>query len=165
MVRVRALLSKRYYPVESLIELVLSSSLSLSELFLLYKLTTGIFFVQDGRLQSGDHILQIGEVNLRGMGSEQVAAVLRQSGSHVRIVVARPVESGNPDYQNLECSAPIVPSSVLADPDELNKYFMSHGYPEINSTPPRSANVLDDYSLCNGANSNLNVSVATDSCF
>jgi len=37
--------------------------------------------------------LQIGEVNLRGMGSEQVAAVLRQSGSQVRLVVARPIES------------------------------------------------------------------------
>ncbi len=92
------------------------------------------------------------------MGSEQVAAVLRQSGSEVRIVVARPVESGNPDYhQNLESQAPIVPSNVLADPDELNKYFMSHGYPEINSTPPRSAEILDDYSLYNGS-SNLNVS-------
>lgn len=27
------------------------------------------------------------------MGSEQVAAVLRQSGSQVRLVVARPIES------------------------------------------------------------------------
>jgi hypothetical protein len=33
------------------------------------------------------------------MGSEQVAAVLRQSGSHVRLVVARPVEPTSPDYQ------------------------------------------------------------------
>lgn len=99
------------------------------------------------------------------MGSEQVAAVLRQSGSNVRIVVARPVESGNPDYhQNLEFSAPIVPSSVLADPEELNKYFMSHGYPEISPTPPRSANVLDDYTFCNGSNSNLNVNVSFSHC-
>lgn len=43
--------------------------------------------------------MQIGDVNLRGMGSEQVAAVLRQSGSHVRLVVARPVEPTSPDYQ------------------------------------------------------------------
>ena len=33
------------------------------------------------------------------MGSEQVAAVLRQSGTHVRLVVARPVEPTSPDYQ------------------------------------------------------------------
>lgn len=52
-------------------------------------------------MQSGDHILQIGDVNLRGMGSEQVAAVLRQSGTHVRLVVARPVEPTSPDYQVL----------------------------------------------------------------
>lgn len=45
--------------------------------------------------------MQIGEVNLRGMGSEQVAAVLRQSGTHVRLVVARPVEPTSPDYQVL----------------------------------------------------------------
>lgn len=57
------------------------------------------FAVQDGRLQSGDHILQIGEVSLRGMGSEQVAAVLRQSGTQVRLVVARPIEPTSPDYQ------------------------------------------------------------------
>lgn len=60
---------------------------------------TRIVCPQDNRLQSGDHILQIGDVNLRGMGSEQVAAVLRQSGTHVRLVVARPVEPTSPDYQ------------------------------------------------------------------
>lgn len=57
--------------------------------------------IQDGRLQSGDHILQIGDVSLRGMGSEQVAAVLRQSGTQVRLVVARPIEPSSPDYQVL----------------------------------------------------------------
>ena len=47
---------------------------------------------KDGHLHSGDHILQIGDVNVRGMGSEQVATVLRQSGAHVRLIVARGVE-------------------------------------------------------------------------
>lgn len=47
---------------------------------------------RDGRLRSGDHILQIGDVNLHEMVSEQVAAVLRQSGTHVRLVVARRLE-------------------------------------------------------------------------
>ncbi|ENN81236.1 hypothetical protein D910_06926 [Dendroctonus ponderosae] len=58
-----------------------------------------MFVGNDGRLQSGDHILQIGEVNLRGLGSEQVASVLRQCGVHVRMVVARPVESTTADIQ------------------------------------------------------------------
>uniref|UniRef100_A0A8C5HVN2 Multiple PDZ domain crumbs cell polarity complex component n=1 Tax=Gouania willdenowi TaxID=441366 RepID=A0A8C5HVN2_GOUWI len=48
---------------------------------------------QDGRLRSGDHILRIGETDLHGMGSEQVAQVLRQCGNRVKLVVTRgPVE-------------------------------------------------------------------------
>ncbi|EFX86868.1 hypothetical protein DAPPUDRAFT_21791, partial [Daphnia pulex] len=73
---------------------------------------------RDGRLQSGDHILQIGEVSLRGMGSEQVAAVLRQSGTQVRLVVARPIEPTS--------SAPIVPTKVLGDPEELERHLAMH---------------------------------------
>ncbi|XP_054277466.1 patj homolog [Macrosteles quadrilineatus] len=86
---------------------------------------------RDGRLQSGDHILQIGEVNLRGMGSEQVAAVLRQSGSHVRLVVARPVEPTSPEYQALDSHAPIVPTKLLGDPEELDRHLVQNGYPEV----------------------------------
>ncbi|KAK4011843.1 hypothetical protein OUZ56_020955 [Daphnia magna] len=81
---------------------------------------------RDGRLQSGDHILQIGEVSLRGMGSEQVAAVLRQSGTQVRLVVARPIEPSSPDYQGMSSSAPIVPTKVLGDPEELERHLAMH---------------------------------------
>ncbi|XP_064625556.1 multiple PDZ domain protein-like isoform X22 [Lineus longissimus] len=65
---------------------------------------------RDGHLRSGDHILQIGEVNVRGMGSEQVAAVLRQAGSHVRLVVARAIHEP-PPVQNP--TAPIIPTHQL----------------------------------------------------
>uniref|UniRef100_A0A4W6E7R9 Multiple PDZ domain crumbs cell polarity complex component n=1 Tax=Lates calcarifer TaxID=8187 RepID=A0A4W6E7R9_LATCA len=44
---------------------------------------------QDGRLRSGDHILRIGDTDLYGMGSEQVAQVLRQCGNRVKLVVTR----------------------------------------------------------------------------
>ncbi|KAM9827628.1 multiple PDZ domain protein [Neosynchiropus ocellatus] len=44
---------------------------------------------QDGRLRSGDHILRIGDTDLYGMGSEQVAQVLRQCGNRVRLIVTR----------------------------------------------------------------------------
>ena len=54
--------------------------------------------LQEGHLRSGDHILQIGDVNVRGMSSEQVALVLRQSGSHVRLIVARSIYEP-PPYQ------------------------------------------------------------------
>uniref|UniRef100_UPI00398F6A5C multiple PDZ domain protein isoform X9 n=1 Tax=Pristiophorus japonicus TaxID=55135 RepID=UPI00398F6A5C len=43
----------------------------------------------DERLQSGDHILKIGDTDLLGMGSEQVAQVLRQCGNRVKLVIAR----------------------------------------------------------------------------
>lgn len=63
---------------------------------------------RDGRLMSGDHILQIGDVNLQGMNSEDVANVLRRSGTHVRLVVARPTD---PLTVNQEIkSTAIVPS-------------------------------------------------------
>ncbi|XP_076355046.1 multiple PDZ domain protein-like isoform X3 [Tachypleus tridentatus] len=75
---------------------------------------------RDKRLQSGDHILQIGDVNLRGMRSEQVASVLRQAGSRVRLIVARPVDLSFVDYKTLSQSAPIVPTHILSDPDEVD---------------------------------------------
>ncbi|XP_045481245.1 patj homolog [Harmonia axyridis] len=83
---------------------------------------------RDGRLQSGDHILQIGDVNLHEMGSEQVATVLRQSGTHVRLVVARPVDITSTDYKYLGSSAPLVPTRLLSDATELDKYLVQHKY-------------------------------------
>ncbi|XP_060686417.1 inaD-like protein isoform X2 [Hemiscyllium ocellatum] len=44
---------------------------------------------RDGRLRTGDHILQIGGIDVQGMGSEQIAQVLRNCGNRVRMVVAR----------------------------------------------------------------------------
>ncbi|XP_038650247.1 inaD-like protein isoform X3 [Scyliorhinus canicula] len=44
---------------------------------------------QDGRLRTGDHILQIGGIDVQGMGSEQIAQVLRNCGNRVHMVVAR----------------------------------------------------------------------------
>lgn len=42
----------------------------------------------DGRLQSGDHILRIGDTDVTHMGSEQAAQVLRQCGMVVRYLEA-----------------------------------------------------------------------------
>ncbi|XP_052685136.1 multiple PDZ domain protein-like isoform X10 [Crassostrea angulata] len=65
---------------------------------------------RNGQLHSGDHILQIGDVNVRGMSSEQVAAVLRQSGREVRLIVARPV---NEPSAYPTPHAPVVPTHQL----------------------------------------------------
>lgn len=101
---------------------------------------------RDGRLKSGDHILQIGDVNLHNMVSEQVASVLRQSGTHVRLVVARPVDQLRPKYEaNNGCA--IVPSRIVMDPVELEKYLVSAGYPEIfsnNSSPSTPLQTFDN---------------------
>lgn len=84
---------------------------------------------RDSRLQSGDHILQIGDVNLRGLGSDQVASVLRQAGQQVRMVVARPVESTSINFHN--SSAPVVPTKILTDPEELDRQLYRNGYPQL----------------------------------
>ncbi|XP_069644662.1 inaD-like protein isoform X5 [Haliaeetus albicilla] len=52
---------------------------------------------RDGRLRTGDHILQIGGTNVQGMTSEQVAQVLRNCGNSVRMIVAR-----DPKYEIME---------------------------------------------------------------
>lgn len=114
---------------------------------------------QDNRLQSGDHILQIGEVNLRGMGSEQVAAVLRQSGSHVRLVVARPVEPTSPDYQALGSHAPIVPTKILSDPEELDRHLLQNGYPETFNTHPVMHDSYDGQFIFNQQDSEIELHV------
>lgn len=89
-------------------------------------LTPGGVAERDGRLQLGDHLLQIGEVNLRGFSSEQVATVLRQTGAQVRLIVARPVEPTAIDYQTLACQAPIIPTKLLSDPEELSRHLFQN---------------------------------------
>ncbi|XP_055607424.1 patj homolog [Uranotaenia lowii] len=85
---------------------------------------------RDNRLQSGDQILQIGDVNLHEMVSEQVASVLRQSGTHVQLVVARPIETVNGAIEEFESSA-VVPTVLLANPLKLKQYLADSGFPEI----------------------------------
>lgn len=65
------------------------------------------------------------------MGSEQVATVLRQSGTHVRLVVARPADFAMTDYKYLSSSAPLVPTRLLNDSVELDRYLIQHKYPPI----------------------------------
>uniref|UniRef100_A0A8C8VNY5 Multiple PDZ domain protein n=1 Tax=Pelusios castaneus TaxID=367368 RepID=A0A8C8VNY5_9SAUR len=63
---------------------------------------------QHGRLCSGDHILKIGDTDLAGMSSEQVAQVLRQCGNRVKLVIARgPIEEPPP---------PVVPPDTSSSP-------------------------------------------------
>lgn len=65
------------------------------------------------------------------MGSEQVATVLRQSGTHVRLIVARPVDITSTEYKYLGSSAPLVPTRLLNDPSELDHYLIQHKYAAV----------------------------------
>ncbi|XP_030311143.1 inaD-like protein isoform X3 [Calypte anna] len=72
---------------------------------------------RDGRLRTGDHILQIGGTNVQGMTSEQVAQVLRNCGNSVRMVVAR-----DPKCEIMEAPPPPVgwPVSTLPSLENEN---------------------------------------------
>ncbi|TRY90515.1 hypothetical protein DNTS_002647, partial [Danionella cerebrum] len=58
---------------------------------------------QDGRLRSGDVVLRIGDTDLFGLSSEQVAHVLKQSGNRVRLLISR----GTADDAPLAPAAPV----------------------------------------------------------
>uniref|UniRef100_A0A3B4WY38 Multiple PDZ domain crumbs cell polarity complex component n=1 Tax=Seriola lalandi dorsalis TaxID=1841481 RepID=A0A3B4WY38_SERLL len=77
---------------------------------------------QDGRLRSGDHILRIGETDLYGMGSEQVAQVLRQCGNRVKLVVTRGPVDENPSVSATLSSGL---SSLVLSEDETEAFDVS----------------------------------------
>ncbi|XP_053888010.1 multiple PDZ domain protein isoform X7 [Malaclemys terrapin pileata] len=75
---------------------------------------------QHGRLCSGDHILKIGDTDLAGMSSEQVAQVLRQCGNRVKLVIARgPIEEPPPPA--VPPSTP-VPTSIPEKQAEISSF-------------------------------------------
>ena len=76
---------------------------------------------RDGRLLPGDFILQINQHWLRGVASEQVASVLRSCGTHVRLVVARPVDPG--DSSTVHGQAPVLPTQVLNSQAQLEAHL------------------------------------------
>ncbi|VVC95752.1 unnamed protein product [Leptidea sinapis] len=101
----------------------------------------------DGRLRSGDMLLRIGAVSVVGMCARQAAAVLRQCGACVRLLVARPAHSNT---QSLGASpAPIVPSRLLADPIELERSLAEAGHDGFgalseDNTPPSPTPVIEE---------------------
>lgn len=44
------------------------------------------------------------------------------------MVVARSVEPGSANFHLYNCKAPIVPTKVLTDPDELDRQLLQNGY-------------------------------------
>ncbi|XP_043942734.1 inaD-like protein [Protopterus annectens] len=78
---------------------------------------------RDGRLKTGDHILQIGGTDVQGMTSEQVAQVLRQCGNRVKLLIARdpigriPVKPPAPVGSPVCAVPPLVPARTPAAAD------------------------------------------------
>ncbi|XP_023159350.1 patj homolog isoform X2 [Ceratitis capitata] len=120
-------------------------------------LTPGGVAERDGRLQCGDHLLQIGDVNLRGFSSEQVATVLRQTGAQVRLIVARPVEPTAIDLQTLASHAPIIPTKLLSDPEELSRHLFQN--------PSFATSATSVGGGGDGGTVNVNVGVSVGGCF
>ncbi|XP_012817001.2 inaD-like protein isoform X2 [Xenopus tropicalis] len=80
---------------------------------------------RDGRLKTGDHILQIGDTNVQGMASDQVAQVLRNCGNSVKMVVARdPIErpSKPPAPATLPVGA-LPPKDVKGDNENTDNVY------------------------------------------
>lgn len=72
--------------------------------------------LQDGRLKSGDRLLQIGDVDVRELTTEEVATILRESGVYVGLIVARNVDI-MPDIS--DPAAPVIPV------EQLDEYLAS----------------------------------------
>ncbi|XP_066507175.1 multiple PDZ domain protein isoform X2 [Hoplias malabaricus] len=77
---------------------------------------------QDGRLKSGDHILRIGDTDLHGLGSEQVAQVLRQCGNRVKLVISRGTVDESP---SLSATLPTVTEQQGHEEDEPGAFDVS----------------------------------------
>ena len=96
-----ALVSLEVVILESLLRLSLLVELQIRSAvlrFVIHEIFLAVWFVkthacmfcfQDGRLQNGDHIMQIDDTNVGTMTSEEVAQVLRSAGNPVRMVIAR----------------------------------------------------------------------------
>ncbi|KAG5285863.1 hypothetical protein AALO_G00008330 [Alosa alosa] len=78
---------------------------------------------RDKRLRSGDLILRIGDTDLAGMGSEQVAQVLKQASTRVRLLIARDTtdnDLSHPVTQQQETRAAQV--HKLSEPEKDKTY-------------------------------------------
>ncbi|XP_033372451.1 inaD-like protein isoform X4 [Parus major] len=78
---------------------------------------------RDGRLQTGDHILQIGGTNVQGMSSEQVAQVLRNCGNSVRMIVARDPKCEAMEAPPAPASWPVSTLPSLPNENDNDNFF------------------------------------------
>lgn len=88
--------------------------------------------MKDGRLRTGDHILEIGGTNVQGMSSEQVAQVLRNCGNCVRMVVAR----------DPRCEITVTPPTPVAQPVSMLSPFQDRTFGTVSILEPMTVSLI-----------------------
>ncbi|TMS32408.1 hypothetical protein L596_000249 [Steinernema carpocapsae] len=79
---------------------------------------------RDKRLRAGDHILQIGRMNVHGMSSQQVATILRQQENIVELVVGRSINSSESTPNTPHCW--IMSTRAALSPTTLQEQINAH---------------------------------------
>ncbi|KAK0394235.1 hypothetical protein QR680_000641 [Steinernema hermaphroditum] len=79
---------------------------------------------KDKRLRAGDHILQIGRMNVHGMSSQQVATILRQQENIVELVVGRSMSSTESAPNTPHCW--IMSTRSALSPSALQEQINAH---------------------------------------
>ncbi|XP_066547759.1 inaD-like protein isoform X3 [Amia ocellicauda] len=89
-------------------------------------LVPGSIADRDGRLQTGDNILQIGGTDVQGLASDQVVKVLQSCGTRVRMVIARDPLGAPRPKPPAPASAPV--SALPPIPPRRNSKLNLNGY-------------------------------------
>ena len=93
---------------------------------------------KDGRLRTGDHILEIGGTNVQGMSSEQVAQVLRNCGNCVKMVVAR----------DPMCEITVIPPTPAAQPVVASAFFQDRQLDTVSILKLCSSSPIAQLNVC-----------------
>ena len=84
-------------------------------------------FFKNRRLRINDHILQVGEINVRSMDSTQISGVLRQPSMkmhNVKIIIARDfhiLEKSDPNYIELTYEPFLIERSAITNNRAVSK--------------------------------------------
>ncbi|CAI5443601.1 unnamed protein product [Caenorhabditis angaria] len=91
---------------------------------------------KDGRLQPGDHILQIGSINTHGMSSQQVATILRHQHPQVEMIVGRPIAYADKPTDTADCFTLATKAALCAQTlDEAIQRQMATSAPSTAALP------------------------------
>lgn len=78
------------------------------------------------------------------------------------MVVARPIEPTSIDFETYRCSAPIVPTKILTDSEELDRHLLQNGYSTYFNIKKESSTIeesceIDAGIICDAIKSTIDV--------